>query len=38
MAGPRTDPVAPDPELRDLYDALHARHLQLYTALRPLYG
>jgi xylulokinase len=37
MSGPRTEPVVPDPELRDLYDALHARHLRLYGALRPLY-
>lgn len=37
MAGPRTAPVAPDPELRSIYDALHARHLALYAALRPLF-
>jgi xylulokinase len=37
MAGPRTEPVQPDSELRALYDGIHARHLQLYAALRPLY-
>src|SRR5579864_903426 len=37
MAGPRTAPIEPDPELRALYDALHARHLRLYAALRPLF-
>ena len=37
MAGPRADPVAPEPELRAVYDALHARHLRLYAALRPLF-
>jgi xylulokinase len=37
MAGPRTDPVLPDPDMRPLYDALHARHLRLYAALRPLF-
>jgi glycerol kinase len=37
MAGPRVEPVQPDPELRAVYDAVHARHLQVYAALRPLY-
>jgi xylulokinase len=37
MAGPRTDPIEPDPALRECYDALHERHLALYEALRPLY-
>jgi xylulokinase len=37
MAGPRSEPVQPDPELRALYDGLHARHVQLYAALRPLF-
>jgi xylulokinase len=37
MAGPRADPVPPEPELRVLYDALHERHLRLYAALRPLF-
>lgn len=37
MAGPRTEPVAPDPELREIYEAMHARHLKLYAALCPLY-
>jgi xylulokinase len=37
MAGARADPVAPEPELRAVYDALHARHLRLYAALRPLF-
>jgi ribulose kinase len=37
MAGARHDPVMPDPSLLGLYDALHARHLMLYEALRPLF-
>lgn len=37
MAGPRLDPLAPDPELRELYDSLHARHVALYAALRPMF-
>jgi xylulokinase len=37
MAGPRHEPVLPDPELRPVYDALHSRHRQLYSALRPLF-
>ena len=37
MAGPRGEPVQPDPELRDCYDALHRRHRRLYAALRPLF-
>ena len=38
MAGARIEPVAPDPALRECYDALHERHLALYAALRPLYS
>lgn len=38
MAGPRTEPVEPDPEQTALYDALHDRHQRLYTALRPLFS
>jgi xylulokinase len=37
MAGPRADPVAPEPELCAVYDTLHGRHLRLYAALRPLF-
>ena len=37
MAGSRIDPVAPDPELRERYDAMHARQLELYAALSPLF-
>jgi xylulokinase len=37
MAGPRADPVEPDPELRAVYDALHDRHRRLYAALCPLF-
>ena len=37
MAGPRSAHVHPDPELRAVYDALHARHRKLYAALRPLF-
>jgi xylulokinase len=37
MAGPRAAPVEPEDDLRAVYDALHARHLRLYAALRPLF-
>jgi sugar (pentulose or hexulose) kinase len=37
MAGPRSEPVLPDPELRDVYETLHRRHRRLYDALRPLF-
>ena len=37
MAGPRSEPVQPDPELRGVYDRLHRRHRRLYAALRPLF-
>jgi ribulose kinase len=37
MAGPRVEPVNPDPGRRQRYDELHARHRQLYDALRPLF-
>jgi glycerol kinase len=37
MAGPRVEPALPDPERRALYDDLHARHLALYSALKPLF-
>jgi xylulokinase len=38
MAGPRGEPVQPDPDLRELYDAVHRRHRELYSALRPLFN
>jgi xylulokinase len=38
MACPRSEPVQPDPELREVYDELHARHRRLYDALRPLFN
>jgi xylulokinase len=37
MACPRGEPVRPDPELREVYDALHRRHRRLYAALKPLF-
>jgi xylulokinase len=37
MAAPRSEPVQPDPELREVYDDLHKRHRRLYEALRPLF-
>jgi hypothetical protein len=37
MAGRRHPHVHPDPELRAVYDDLHARHRRLYAALRPLF-
>ncbi len=38
MACRREARVEPDPELRGVYDDLHARHRQLYDALRPLFN
>ena len=38
MAGPRSEPVQPDAELREVYDDLYARHRGLYDALRPLFN
>ena len=38
MAGERHEPVRPDAELREVYDELHRRHLDLYAALRPLFN
>jgi len=38
MACPRGEPVQPDPELREVYDALHRRHRELYAALKPLFN
>ena len=38
MAGPRTASIEPDAGLRAIYDDLHAQHLRLYDALRPLFG
>ncbi len=38
MAGPRVEPMLPDPERRGIYDRLHTRHRRLYSALRPLFS
>jgi xylulokinase len=37
MAGPRLEPIDPDPECQAVYDQLYARHRELYAALRPLF-
>ena len=37
MAGARSEPVLPDPALRDVYEALHRRHRRVYDALKPLF-
>ena len=37
MASPRSEPLLPRPECRELYDALYRRHRKLYAALRPLF-
>jgi xylulokinase len=37
MAGPRREPVVPDPDRQALYLAAHKRYRDLYTALRPLF-
>ena len=38
MAGPRVEPMLPDPERQGIYDRLHTRHRRLYSALRPLFS
>jgi xylulokinase len=38
MASPRSEPLQPRPEVRDLYDARYLRHRALYAALRPLFS
>ena len=38
MAGPRSEPMLPRPEYRELYDGLYQRHRELYAALRPLFS
>jgi sugar (pentulose or hexulose) kinase len=37
MAGPRVEPMLPDPERQAIYDRLHTRHRRLYSALKPLF-
>jgi xylulokinase len=37
MAGPRSEPVLPEPERQAVYAAGHARYRDLYAALRPLF-
>jgi ribulose kinase len=37
MASPRSEPLLPRAECREVYDALHRRHRALYAALRPLF-
>src|SRR5436305_4319475 len=37
MAGPRLEPVLPDPECSAVYDELYRRHRELYAALRPMF-
>ncbi len=37
MAGPRREPVRPDPERQAIYAGVHERYRQLYAALRPLF-
>ena len=32
------DAAKADPDLRELYDAVHRRHRELYSALRPLFN
>jgi xylulokinase len=38
MAGPRLEPITPDPECREVYEGLYRRHRALYAALRPLFS
>ena len=37
MAGPRREPVLPDPDRQAVYAAGHQRYRDLYAALRPLF-
>jgi xylulokinase len=37
MAGPRREPVLPDPERQAVYSGVHQRYRDLYDALRPLF-
>ncbi|HSO97970.1 MAG TPA: FGGY family carbohydrate kinase [Solirubrobacteraceae bacterium] len=37
MAGPRREPVHPDPERQEIYADAYERYRQLYSALRPLF-
>ena len=37
MAGPRREPVLPDPERQAVYAGVHQRYRDLYAALRPLF-
>lgn len=37
MAGPRREPILPDPDRQAIYAAVHERYRDLYTALRPLF-
>jgi ribulose kinase len=38
MAGPRSEPILPDPGRGALYEELHKRYRELYAALRPLFS
>ena len=38
MASPRSEPLLPRPECREVYDQLYRRHRELYAALRPLFS
>jgi xylulokinase len=37
MASPRSEPLLPRPECREVYEGLYERHRELYAALRPLF-
>ena len=38
MASARSATIQPRPELKELYDVIYERQLELYAALRPLFG
>ena len=38
MAGPRVEPMLPDPERRGIYSQAHAAYRRLYEAVSPLFG
>jgi ribulose kinase len=38
MESPRSEPLLPRRECREIYDTIYRRHRELYSALRPLFS
>jgi sugar (pentulose or hexulose) kinase len=38
MASPRSEPLLPRQECREIYDAIYRRHRELYFTLQPLFS